>query len=511
MSGKQPSVPGLNACSLLMLPFRIALFLPIFALFYSILLPLALARAVYLRIVYGKPSKILSKGTMTKADGTKKHLPGSANYISQMLFSQPFDEVRLKAALVSVAGEDHIEEHEVELNMRPAEVTEWPESGTWPIRYFTPETVKNGTNFLTAAGDLIGKKAKVSWTVFNGAAEKPTVVIYCGSGMGWDGSSNFNFMREVIHRYLGNAPNPVFQMPQMDPASAPKFDRGSFCIFLLKQPYHLGRALGGMLWNLIRAAKWSGGNGIGPCIRAMNFTKEESLQLYAGCKALGATPYAAFSFAAVKATRAVLGMSPSTIVQQASLQTRHFPVEGQGNARNFVGDWLIGPVQRVGATYDLATAQRGHAELMADLNEVGPMTLNSFMAKAYGLLNSGAGTFEIPPTFNDDSHMLSRAIFMNNYGVRSMPEGSNFVAWNWNAPMWLGVNTICVDGRTTTLVGSSFWGGELVEAMRDHMLETLREIMSHHDDAKGVEIPTYQNKVEKSSTTPRELKIDVKP
>jgi hypothetical protein len=25
--------------------------------------------------------------------------------------------------------------------------------------------------------------------------------------------------------------------------------------------------------------------------------------------------------------------------------------------------------------------------------------------------------------------MMSKAIFMNNYGVRSMPEGSNFVAW----------------------------------------------------------------------------------
>jgi hypothetical protein len=75
--------------------------------------------------------------------------------------------------------------------------------------------------------------------------------------------------------------------------------------------------------------------------------------------------------------------------------------------------------------------------------------------------------------------------------------------------MWLGVNTICVDGRTTTLVGSSFWGGELVEAMRDHMLGTLREIMSHHADAKGVEMPTYQNQAKKSSTTD-ELKIKVK-
>jgi hypothetical protein len=83
--------------------------------------------------------------------------------------------------------------------------------------------------------------------------------------------------------------------------------------------------------------------------------------------------------------------------------------------------------------------------------------------------------------------------------------------------MWFGVNTICVDGRTTTLVGSSFWGGDLVEAMRDNMLETLREIMSHHADAKGdLKMPTYQKATHATTTTKEsstlptyEVKVDV--
>jgi hypothetical protein len=112
-----------------------------------------------------------------------------------------------------------------------------------------------------------------------------------------------------------------------------------------------------------------------------------------------------------------------------------------------------------------------------------------------GLVNSGAAGFQVMPTYNDNAHCLSRCLFMNNYGVRSMPEGSGFRAWNWNAPLWFGVNTICVDNYTTTLVGSSMWGLEVVTALRDNMEATLREIMSHAKDAPpDLKIPQYSSR-----------------
>ena len=46
-----------------------------------------------------------------------------------------------------------------------------------------------------------------------------------------------------------------------------------------------------------------------------------------------------------------------------------------------------------------------------------------------------------------------------------------------NAPLWFGLNTIMVNGRTTTLLGSSVWGLVVVEAVRDSIEATLREIM----------------------------------
>merc|ERR1719453_2484573 len=99
------------------------------------------------------------------------------------------------------------------------------------------------------------------------------------------------------------------------------------------------------------------------------------------------------------------------------------------------------------------------------------------MAKAYGLVNSGAAAFQPVPAFNDNAHILDRSLFMNNYGVREMPEECPFHTWNWNAPIWLGVNTICVNGKTTTLVGSSLFSLEQIQQVRNKIEITLREIM----------------------------------
>lgn len=191
----------------------------------------------------------------------------------------------------------------------------------------------------------------------------------------------------------------------------------------------------GLVWNAVRAAKWAGGNGLGPRMTAMNFSPEESAALYRGAKAKGATPFACFTFAAMKALEEVVRQRPSSIVQQASLQTQHFPVAGQAaGSRDLVGDWLFGPVQHPVANYDLPAAQRAYEELRTEIGTVGPATVDAFMAKAYGLMNSGAAGFQITPTYNDDAHVMDRCLFMNNYGKRTVDPSSGFRAWNWVRP-----------------------------------------------------------------------------
>merc|ERR1719393_253287 len=145
-----------------------------------------------------------------------------------------------------------------------------------------------------------------------------------------------------MNRYMGNPPNKVFVTPEITPEAAKKFDEPwNFC------------------WNFVRSWRCLGGNGFGFKITAMNFDKDESGRLYMGCKEAGTSVFAAYTYATVKACDEVLGQHPYGITQQASLQTRHFPVEGQGNKRDFVGDWLFGVVQAVPSEYDIKAATDG--------------------------------------------------------------------------------------------------------------------------------------------------------
>ena len=193
------NIPGKNLQALLMLPLRIVLWLFSFSFLYSLALPVSLLRALYLRIVRGRPSQILVKGTYpmsTGADGkpiNPNHSPGGLNYAAQVLFDKPFDEAKLKAALMSTAGSDHIDASEVELTMMDEVPNpQWPAKGSWYLDYFLPRTLAKENGFLNFAMKNVGKTKKVHWHVFNGEAGAPTVLIYHGSGNGWDGSSNYS-------------------------------------------------------------------------------------------------------------------------------------------------------------------------------------------------------------------------------------------------------------------------------------------------------------------------------
>jgi hypothetical protein len=285
-----------------------------------------------------------------------------------------------------------------------------------------------------------------------------------------------------MNRYVGNAPNEVFVSTAISAAAAKKADSVSFLAFLLKQPYNLAIGLGYAIWNATRASKCVGGNGFSPTLKVLNLTKEESDALYAGSKKLGASPFAVFTYAAQKAMKEVVGQPFNNIVNQASLQREHFPTEEQGGReqggmRDYVGDWLVGPATPCPADLTLAKAHALYEGMVKDVKEFGPMTQRSFAAKAWGIENTGAAGFEAPPTYNDAAYLLGPTLFMNNYGVRTV-ENPSFEAWNWQAPMWLGVNTICVNGRTTTMVGSMVWGQQVMEAVVENMEETIREIIA---------------------------------
>ena len=483
----QPSMPGANPMAYAMMPLRVLAYLFFLCLMWPLATLASILRACFLRIKVGAPSKVLKYGTYPhpKVDGPGRPTHAAAvHYPAQFLFTEPLNETKLHAAVVSTAKEDGIAEDEVEVKIMPEVPTDWPSSGSYDVSSaLLPKTFTKGMSYLDELfGPPLGKaggwKHKIKVWVYNNAPGKPTVMHFGGSAEGWDGSSNFNFVKEVMRRYSGLTAKPVFAKPEISSESAAKFDSESFLYYLAKLPINTFRNVSGAVWSFTRAARWAGGNAaFKPGVVSMNFTNEESAKLARGCKKLGAKPFAAFTHAAHKAMKEVVGQTFTTICNQASLQTRHYPVEGQGAERDFVGDWLVGVCTQVGEEFSLADATADYKKMIKDLDEAGPLTRAAFMAKAYGVANSGAAGFECMPTYNDNTHLFSRTLFMNNYGVRTMPPESPFHTWNWNAPMWLGVNTISVNGKTTTLVGSSVWGLEIVEQIRDNMEVTLRGIM----------------------------------
>lgn len=470
MAVPKVNIPGKSWRAIIALPLRLFLTLLVWTLTCPMMILISVLRALWLRIVKGRPSQILKYGTHNA-----EHIPGM-HYPCMQLYTEPLDEGRLRKALVELLAEDGVEEKDIYLKFNADEPKDWPQTGSFNLAHFT------GTDYwqFDAAKKDRGEteEVKLRIHVWNGKSGKPTVMYYYGSGTKWDGSSNFNFVKELISRYMGNPPREVFQKPQITDEAAALFDQSWFLYFLLKMPFVIATNYFMMLWNFVRAAKWAGGNGIGPRSTAMNFNKEESDKLYTTAKKLGVKPFALFTYAAVKACKEVLGEAPISITQQASLQTRHYPLEGLQEHRDLVGDWLVGPEQAIPRNYGVKEAMEGYKELSKELDEVGPMMRSAIMAKAYGILNSGAAAFQWLPTYAAWYTPTDRQLFMNNYGVRTMPEGSPFHTWNWNAPFWFGLNTINVDGRTTTLVGSMIFGMEVVEAMRDSTEATLREFMA---------------------------------
>ena len=92
---------------------------------------------------------------------------------------------------------------------------------------------------------------------------------------------------------------------------------------------------------------------------------------------------------------------------------------------------MFGPVQHLNPSapdFTATDAQAAYDELLKELNTVGPAVKSSFWAKAYGVQNSGSAGFEVMPWYNDDCHVMDRCIFMNNYGVRTVPEEANVMA-----------------------------------------------------------------------------------
>jgi len=229
-----------------------------------------------------------------------------------------------------------------------------------------------------------------------------------------------------------------------------------------------------LVWNLAGAARVFGGGGVSPEIALLNFDEAESARLEAGAETCGVKPYAVLAFAAVDAYRAVLGESPQCLVQQASLQTRHYEPKLE---RNIIGDWLVGPSS---ASREIDTHWRTRS---GDTNDSSAISTWAKRCAARSTPRPMDSSTEGRPCLKRRPVTASprrsgTASFLTTYGVRSVCPDAGFVSWNWAAPFKMGFNAIHANGRTCITLTSCVLDIETVRALRDHAEATLRELMA---------------------------------
>jgi len=145
------NMPGANAKAYLMLPVRVAVFLFFFCLMYPLCCIAGFLRALYLRVAVGKPSEILKYGTYpypnTEGPGRSTHA-AATHYPAQLLYDQPLDEAKLRAALLSVTAEDGIKADEVALTFMEEKPNDWPATGSYDVTSALLPSFQKGYSYI---------------------------------------------------------------------------------------------------------------------------------------------------------------------------------------------------------------------------------------------------------------------------------------------------------------------------------------------------------------------------
>lgn len=255
-------------------------------------------------------------------------------------------------------------------------------------------------------------------------------------GRAWDGTSCFNFAKELVNRYYSDDSerenSPVFranELIKMSDDARDQFDNlWNLFRWAIWVPYNVYSNQSALCWQTASAEAGIDGYKENPKeICHANFSAHQSKRLAAALKnhstdvgARGAVaPTAALIFAGVQAFRLGTGEFPFNVVTQASLQTRSFVPSFK--ERRFVGDWLIGVLHRVRTwgrrhglrNYYVDDAQQFYQDLIEGLGTTDARIRDGFYSRVLGKIKGGAAVFQKSPCFAGNSR-LNDSLFFNN-------------------------------------------------------------------------------------------------
>lgn len=257
---------------IVMLPVCMIVYTVLIMGFYPILLTTSILYAIYLRSVKGKVSDILQCGSGRMSIGSKIPYEDSMHYGCMIVIKKPIlDKSKAEHILMEMAKSCEIPSGKVKVIIeeeRPKNPI--PPSGRMDIDHY----VCKDSNFWQQS-DQYQKNLVLYIRIWNGsnnqtstsqASAIPTVIFFNGAAGTFDGSSNFNFVKEFLSRYFKNTKvDDFFQGNKtiLHPKSKILLDQKSnFFNFLLRMPYNVYYNCHSLFWNLIVALKWAGGPGI---------------------------------------------------------------------------------------------------------------------------------------------------------------------------------------------------------------------------------------------------------
>ena len=444
-------------------------------LFYPVFLFPVMLRAIYRRIAVGKPSTNFA---------TDNQGPYGTNpdYPCQWVFTKPFDDKeKLKRCFYELVEEAQIPKERAYIEFPDEVPADFPKTSGFAADHYVKGGKQLGGSSWGAWGLANLSEYVIGIRCFNGPKGKPTVWHGYMPGVAWDGTSCFNFQKELISRYYGKKTPGLFAAEQLklSPEAAASLDKNTnFADYMCRVPHNLWSNMSDFMWQFYRSLPLLGGPGLLFRYTVLNFDKATTARIFAGLKAKGIKPFPGFVWAASEAFKNVLGYYPFGVTQQASMQLRSF--EPLNKDRNLIGDWLIGPQARIrelGRDFTLQDAQAQYDELLKELVTMEGAVAHACEAKAYSLLNNGAATFEFFPFYGDE-HKILDSLFFNNYGLRDVHKDAGFYSYNWGAPTGMCFNTICVNGYTCSCMATSVHSDDVLQAARDEaerLLLTLAE------------------------------------
>lgn len=431
-----------------------------------------------------------------------KPLPKYGHYAGQIVFRSKFDDrAKLTEAFHSVAAACNFPEELVCL--------EWDDE-TSPRPYSAGNTVQASNHYVFTEKEHYNFKkhakrfskyvaAVHAFESVDEATGEPTTVMWLYlPGKKWDGTSCFNFMKEVVARYHGEVNENVTKADEMltmtEDAKAALDNPLYILRYLLLLPLAIFLNLSATLWEKADAKHTPhrlGAKGDRE-MSFLNLTADQSKAMCAAFKASNMPPTAGLLYTLVTAYKRHVGVYPFGINLQASLQTRAFaPVIKE---RYLIGDWLIGPCYKVRKVFKGLKAALGHGEeeywkpedaktlytqLIHDVTNCTGRVREAFVAREYGVIKGGPAPYQNQDLYGDINRMNDSILF-NNYGPRFMHPEAKAVSWNWTGPGKLDCNTISVNGCTSITLASTVMGIEKVTAVRDEMHKIIGEFVEAH-------------------------------